>query len=207
MIHDPEALSESVFERENLCLHYLRILYHDNHQTQANTEHNLKNIHATPGEILPLSISKLLNMLPLTHQDVFIDLGSGNGKIVLQVFLQSNVQEAMGIEIIPAFHQQAIRAEVQLRHDLPDFFADNRKTTFLLGSFLDLPFGHATVAIINSLCLAPHTVNALGRIIDDTTNIHTVMTLRPIPTLQRLSFQKTVRVECSWDSALCYIYS
>jgi len=151
----------------------------------------------TQGEILAPSIEKLFKKIPLTPQDIFVDLGSGRGQITRQVFLQTEVKEAWGIECLEALHLEAIK-EVPLR--------EGRKLNFILADFLNYPLMGATVALINSVCFSQKILNPLGEIINQTETIKTVCTTRPIMTLTRLRFIKTIRVECSWDSALCYIY-
>lgn len=190
-------------DRKILCQHYLRILYRDAH---IKTTKDKQDVAKTYGEILYPSIDKLLSILTLTNDDVFMDLGSGLGKLVLQVFLNSPVQEACGIEIIPELHHHALQAAQSMQNDLPEFYVGGRKLTFLLGDFFEIPLHPATVVLICSPCFSQDMLLALGRIINHTPSIHTVLTLRPLATLQRLAFKKTLRVECSWDTALCYVY-
>ncbi len=161
----------------------------------------------THGEILFPSMTKLLSIMALTNQDVFVDLGSGIGKITAQVFLQSNVKEAMGIEIVPHLHQQALHAATQLRaQPLHAIDFSKRKLTFLGGDFLELPLTMTTVVFINAICFSQTMLLSLGDIINRTTSIRQVITLRPIINLERLPFKKAIHIECSWDSALCYVY-
>jgi len=197
--------SSSIIDAQTLSGVYLDILYQDNSHTQENTQP--QSITETAGEVLAPSIERLLTTVPLDEKDVFIDLGSGHGKICAQVFLQSKVREVLGIEIVPAYHARAVQAAAMMQRDLPELFANGRKLTFLSGSFFDIPLTKTTVVFINAICFSPEMMDKLGKIIELTSGIHTVMSLRPIPRLNRLRFQRTLRVECSWDSALCYIYT
>lgn len=188
----------------SLCNDYLDILYHDSHDVQAI---NTADLAETPGEILFPGISKLLSLIQMKQDDVFVDLGSGMGKVVIQVFLLSVVREALGIEIVPGFHARAVQTAERVRRELPDFFQQERKLTFIPGNFLEIPLRGATVVLINSVCFGPELVHDIGGLIEHTPSIHTVMSLRPLPGLRRLPFRRAARVECSWDSSLCYIYS
>src|SRR5262245_5708685 len=87
-----------------VCQQYLNILYHNIYGHRLNHRQN-KSISETYGEILYPSIDKLLTELSLTEQDVFLDFGSGLGKVVIQVFLRSEVKESCGIEIIPELYE------------------------------------------------------------------------------------------------------
>jgi hypothetical protein len=209
MISNPHSTpsSFSIHDRNSLCQHYLDILYRKISVFHAEVNASKNNIPETYGEIFYSGVEKLLSSITLTPEDVFADLGSGIGKIVLHAFLRSPVKEARGIELLPELHEQAIKVEGKVRQDLPEFYAESRQTRFLLGSFLELPLTDVTVALICSACFSQTMLLELGRYIDKTPSIHTVLTLRPLDTLERLPFKKAVRIECSWDTALCYIYS
>jgi len=185
-----------------LCQHYLNIIY-----SSTNRHHAIGNpIHETQGEILYSGVDKLLSVMQLTSEDVFVDLGSGAGKIVTQVFLKSIVKQACGIEIVPALHQQALAVAQRIQEDFPASHVAGRRLTFLSNNFLEEPLTMATVVLVNAVCFDQTVLHALGEIIEVTPNIRLVLSMRPIATLHRLRFKKTVRVECSWDAGLCYVY-
>ena len=53
----------------------------------------------TYGELTPAGVRKLLDYLRLTDRDVFYDLGSGTGKVVLQAAMSVPLKKCVGIEI------------------------------------------------------------------------------------------------------------
>ena len=201
MILDRSPLKLSIHDIDTLCQHYLATLYHG-----VLLKNVTNHVWETYGEILYPSIDRLLSELVLSKDDVFVDYGSGLGKIVLQVFMKSIVKAAYGVEISSELHQYATIAATQLHHDLPDFFGNERKLVFLQGSFLEVAIPAPTVALVNSACFTQTLVAELGKVIESTPSIHTVLSLRTIHTLQRLIFSKVIRIECSWDTALCYVY-
>lgn len=187
---------------EELCQNYLNTVYAHIQATQSKAQ----CITETNGEILPLSINKLISLVALSDNDVFVDLGAGAGKVVTQVFLTTQVKKALGIEIRPDLHHQAVAAATRIREELPMFYQPNRSLDFLLGSMFDISFSDATVLWVNSVCFSPDMLIRLGKIINASPHIHTVLALRPLPGLKKLSFKRSIRVECSWDTALCYLY-
>lgn len=189
-------------QSHQICEQYLNILYRDTAVsfTQAN-------IAETRGEILYGSINKLIPHMQLSEKDVFADLGSGKGKITSQIFLITPVKSAVGIEIVPELHQTAMSVAERIRNDLPHLYDTDREMTFTCGDFLTIPLHHVTVALINSTCFPPSLVDELGVVINNTPSIRSVFSLRPLAALRRLAFRKTIPVECSWDSTLCYYYS
>lgn len=188
-----------------LCQHYLTILY-QNTRGQGVNQRQEKNSAEKYGEILYESMNALLLDLNMNEEDVFYDLGSGLGKVLVQVFLNTKVRECYGIEVIPELHEQAVAIENRLKKELPEFYADERNIIFKLGSFLHIPLHKATVVLIASPCFTFTLLKALGDIINQTSSIHRVLTLRPLTNLSHFYFEKTSRIECSWDTALCYIY-
>jgi len=63
--------------------------------------------HAGYGEILPSAISRIFNRLGLTEKQVFIDLGSGTGKIVFQAAMEFGMK-SYGFELSGNRHEDAL---------------------------------------------------------------------------------------------------
>lgn len=195
-----------MINKSNLCQLYLKSLYQHLSGHELNRKYKA-TIAETYGEILYESVSELIYQLTLSANDIFFDLGSGLGKVVTQVFLQSEVKEATGIEINPELYQYALLAAHKVQEDLPEFFSGGRQLRFLQGDFLEVSFEKATVILISSPLFTPETLFILGKMINLNTNINKVISLRPLFSLTRLSMKKVIRVEGSWDSALCYLYA
>lgn len=164
-----------------------------------------EGICVTYGELLYPSVKKLIShMLPNSH-DVFLDLGSGNGKCALQVFMQTDVKKVIGIEANKTLHLQALSVSKNLKQDCPFFFENDRECIFIDGNFLAGSFNDATIAYTCSTCFSQELLIAIGDKLNQSPQIHTVFSLRPLPTLH-VPLKKVFQVECSWDSALCFMY-
>lgn len=59
------------------------------------------------GEINQQALNYLLDYLKLGPHDIFYDLGSGVGKVVMQTALRTSVHKAFGIELSSARYQEA----------------------------------------------------------------------------------------------------
>ncbi len=193
-------------EPDQICQSYLSRLYQSAHPYADAEKYKKQDLSATQGEILYGSVNKLLSELRLSAEDVFYDLGSGTGRVTAQVFLNTVVKEACGIELIPELYQKSQEIAAQIQKELPEFYGPERKLHFIQGDFLEISFERATVVFINSVCFNQQTLFALGKLIDGNQNIHTLLSLRPLPQLQGLRFIKTSLAEGNWDSALCYFY-
>ncbi|GLI62172.1 hypothetical protein VaNZ11_004742, partial [Volvox africanus] len=69
---------------------------------------------ATYGEITVDGMMQLLRNVPLQQDDVLVDLGSGLGRLVLQVACSASLRRCVGIELSASRHEQACWVGTQL---------------------------------------------------------------------------------------------
>ncbi|GAX82063.1 hypothetical protein CEUSTIGMA_g9491.t1 [Chlamydomonas eustigma] len=76
---------------------------------------------AVYGEVMPEGIQSIMQRMNLEKNDVFIDLGSGLGRSVIQIGLNQPEVRSIGIELSATRHEQAAWAldTVQSCHGLP----------------------------------------------------------------------------------------
>ncbi len=164
-----------------------------------------ENVSITYGELLYPSVKKMLKQIALRSDDVFLDLGSGIGKCALQVFMQSDVHKVVGIEASNLLHEQALKICQQVKTDFPFFWFDDRQLNFIGDNFLKANWQQATVVYTCSTCFTQELLVAIGNKINQQATVKQVLSLRPLPTL-KMPLKKVFSVECSWDSALCFVY-
>jgi Histone methylation protein DOT1 len=70
------------------------------------------------GEILPLGVTKMIEVMNIGPSDVFGDIGSGTGSVVAQVALQTLATQCLGLEIRADL---AAVSNTCIRHALQDF--------------------------------------------------------------------------------------
>lgn len=163
-------------------------------------------ISFTYGEMLYPSVKKLLNKLHLGPDDTFLDLGSGLAKFALQVFIQTDVGKVIGIEALPELNDQAKRVIADVQTEFPFFWEQNRVLSLITGNFLTQDWENANIVYTCSTCFRTELLDAIGDKINQEKSVKQVLSLRPLPTLERLALKQVFTVECSWDSALCYHY-
>jgi len=73
------------------------------------------NSSPTYGEIMPTATDRLIEHLRLRKDDVFYDLGSGVGKVVLHVALRAPIRRVVGVELARSRHRIARRMLDQVR--------------------------------------------------------------------------------------------
>lgn len=212
----------------------------DNDVEQKSWLGRLVNGHEASvyGEVLPEGIQTLLdyidNDMPLSPADVFVDLGSGTGKIVIQVALSTNFKKVVGIELSETRHQHAIKAVAEARKISRMKEESDTKAAVLQC----VPFAKRTtedvasgrVQLIHGDIMKPtyndathlyaasttwpdillHTVAQLA--VTEIKHVKTFSTLRPLPSstlaeFPSISLWKAVDVAVSWqDTAPIHIY-
>ena len=192
-------------ETNLLCKHYLSLIYQQI-QPPAKLIISKKNITQTNGEILFEDKTKLFKLIKLNKHDILYDLGSGAGKIILHAFLQTPIKKAVGIEIRSDLYQEAMLAAAIMQKDFPELFHQLHQLEFQLGSFFDISFDEATIIIINATCYSQPMLFNIGQHINQSPNTRCIVSLRPILNLTRLSLNQIIKIQCSWDSVLAYIY-
>ena len=165
-----------------------------------------QNVCPTYGELLFPSLAKLLKSLKLNENDTFLDLGSGLGKLAMMVFYLSSVQQVKGIEASMPLFKISNQKLNQFKSDCFHLFEGGRILNIEYGNFLEADLHKTTIAYACSTCFSSRLLNKIGIKMNQTPSIRYVLSLRPLPSLTRLKFLRVEEIECSWDSALCYIY-
>lgn len=189
-------------EQARLVCAYLQQLYKG-----AKLTHAASSLEQTAGSVQDHSMRMLIETMCLQPDDVFIDIGSGVGRVVFHAFLQSTVKKAIGIEIAASLHQLAQAKHKRLLAELPLFFHPDRHIELIQGDFLKTSFADATVAFISAVCFSQTTLIKLADKLNHTPTLRAIFSLKPLTHLTSLPFKRTLRIHCSWGSALCYWYA
>ncbi|KAL3901870.1 MAG: hypothetical protein SGPRY_012222 [Prymnesium sp.] len=151
------------------------------------------------GEVTRKGARKLFKEMGLRESEeaCFMDLGSGAGRLVAQVWLDlpDNVGRAIGIELAPSRHASAVRAwdrlaksSELLRPGAPEF---------ILGSMLEADLSDATHVYVASLCMGDDLLDALWQRLLLAPAVEVVATLRPFRGAEGYLFG-SVDVEMTW---------
>ncbi len=157
------------------------------------------------GELYYYSVIKILNYLNITSVDHFLDIGSGLGKIVFQVFLTTQVASATGIEINNNRSVIANTIKRKIATQLPEIF-NNRNLNLIHGDFLHYDFNNITIIY---LCCTVFSTELLSKIIDKINTMEQVkkiISFRLLPNLNNFKLIKKIFVHGDWDYVACYLY-
>ena len=114
---------------------------------------------ATYGELMPAATDHLVDYLELHADDVFYDLGSGVGKVVLQVAMSAAIARCVGIEMMDRRHRIAQRMLEQVR---AKGLLRARECRLRCSDFMRARIGDATVIYTCSTAFSTEFMNSLA---------------------------------------------
>lgn len=173
---------------------------------QPNIINEKRDISLTYGEIFFESMQKIFKKFPLNVNDIFLDCGSGFGKVAAQTFLMTKVNKVIGIEIDSYKYKVAQLLLIKMQEQIDQIFYGSRNLTFIQGDITKVNIQDATVVYTCSTCFTEQLVWSLGEYLNTLPNLRLLLSLKPIPSFEKLPYYGIIPVECSWDSALCYVY-
>lgn len=174
----------------------------------------------TYGEITYESLKTLIDDLKLSEKDVFYDLGSGVGKVTIQVFLCSPVRKSGGIELSPTRYNyaQQVKAKLQkpnlldkTKNKLKDIGvmskSPERKLEFYNQNIIDADLSDATVIFMCSTCFSDHLMKKLDQKLSKLKKGLRILTLKKLPESSKLKLIKTYTLPMTWSSgSSVYLY-
>lgn len=164
------------------------------------------------GELYYYSVVELLKYLNISAKDHFLDIGSGLGKLVFQLFLTTEAHSITGIEINAQRYHISTQVRNMLQHQLPDSFQPHRSLNLIQDDFLNFDFtqpnfNNISIAYVCSTVFSLALLNSIGNKINSMNSVEKVISLRKLPNLTHFSLAKRIFIHGSWDKTACYLYS
>ena len=117
--HDNWLLKAKDQRKLKQCLQIIDQLYRNdnpfNISRLARAKSGLTDDAYVYGEIVPITLIRLLKLAQPKKDEVFFDIGSGSGKAVLTAALAFDFQKAIGLEILEPLHQLATNRSNELK--------------------------------------------------------------------------------------------
>lgn len=157
----------------------------------------------TYGEITYKGAAELLRKLNLKETDVLYDLGSGVGKLVVQVGLTTPAK-VVGIELSKTRHEYAIsvQKEIEKRN-----LVKKDKITFINKNINDVPLDQATVLFMCSTCFSDELMRSLTEKLGKLKKGLRVVTLRKLPEPHNFKLIESLQLPMTWsNNTNVYIY-
>lgn len=190
----------------------IELLYKDvdgQHLSHSERTGELENERSfTYGEMLLESFVVLLNAVDPQPGEIFHDLGSGTGKPVLMAHLLYPFSRAIGVEFLPALHNQAQAIRERYDREIRPTLAEPRgEIRFHQGDMLQEDLSHTDVIFMHSTCFGETLMNGLQeklRGCKPGTRIVAPSGLFYVPWLER---RQEIEYPTAWDTVgTCYIY-
>lgn len=156
---------------------------------------------AAYGEITPNAAARLLGWLAPTEPDVFLDLGSGAGRLVVQAVLTTGVRRAVGIELSDHRHAIAERARARLEP------AEAARLELVPGDMRTASYRDATLAYAGSTTFPDELMLAVAVRLRELPRLRACITTRPFPPGSPLRESARLPLDMSWMADVrCYVY-
>lgn len=179
---------------------YLQMLYENKGGYTIPDEEQsfiLKNGgHPQYGEIPFDSAAHILSDLNLSKQDVYYDLGSGVGKLVLQAYLTTPVKRSIGIELSKTRFDIAESCRKQAAID--DHVTIGRDLFFLNQNINATNLSDATVCFISGLTFPPALIQSIMDRLSALEHSVKVISVLPLPDHKQFKLVKTYQLPMSW---------
>lgn len=154
------------------------------------------------GELLEESITKLFSEIQVKKNDVFYDLGSGTGHVVLQVALEHGIRST-GIEYVT---NRCNEAQASLDKLVDSKHRIAKKITFICGDFLKQDLMDATIIYMANTCFTDDLMTKLLKLFKKCPKLRYVLALKEIVD-PFLTLEKTMILATSWSAeTTTYIY-
>ncbi len=104
----------------------------------------------TYGECTPESVQHLLAITGAKPGEVFVDLGSGTGKMVVFAAFFLPLKKSVGVELLPELHEAAQMVGRRYQEEIQPQLADDRRETELeyrLGDIFDADLSDADIVV------------------------------------------------------------
>ena len=162
-----------------------------------------KDVFTTYGELLPSSVSKLINHLNIDGNDVFYDFGSGTGKVVAQMYIETPVKKAVGIEISDDRYNISTQIKEKLKNE---FYSKHKRIKFINDNFLNVDTTDGTIFYMCSTCFSDDLMNKLHEKMTKSPNLKTVITLKPLTNSEIQPTELSLPTSWSRNGSSCYVY-
>lgn len=155
------------------------------------------------GEAKVESLAEILKIAEPKDGDVFYDLGSGGGKVVLAAAMMFPFRKAAGVEKI----KELTEASETVKTRAKDCGCQNLENIeFRCQDFLDTDFSDADIIFINSTCLPCETMDALAVEMESLKNGARIITVTKQLKKDYLKEFESKKFEFSWGEATVYFY-
>lgn len=149
-----------------------------------------------------MSIPDFVQFANMTVDDVFVDLGSGLGRLLVATAITAPARELLGIELD---YQWATTSQRALERLQQSGVFRGRHVSILCGDMLAEDWEEATVAYSCPTCFSDAIIEELCLQANESPRLRRFISTKPLPWLD-WEYQGRIAVQFSWDSGFLYRY-
>jgi hypothetical protein len=150
------------------------------------------------GEITYTGMKYLAKEVKFNSLDVFYDLGSGVGKLVIYLYLTTPIRKSVGVEMIGHRHQTAMQVFDQVA--AAGLLSDKRQLCFGYDNLREANFEDATVIYMSSLCFPIDLMQVLSQRFLKMKSGLRIISSQILPEHPRFRLLKQGFLEMTWSS-------
>lgn len=174
---------EDQYKLENFTLKDTLI----NKNFKFNGSYNINYIY---GEILRSGVDEIIERINKykkpTESDIFLDIGSGSGKVVLHIAIKTIIQTLIGVEIVPQRHRYSKYIQNKISVDKSVFFIEK--------DVLNFDISMATIIYMNNVTFDDDLIKKIYEKIPKGCHF---MSFKEIPECKIL--KEKFLIDVSWD--------
>lgn len=205
-----EQINSHELNKQELINHFLSSLYKtvEGYSISPEESHLIKKCGGDPtyGEITREAVKILIDKIKPSEHDIFYDLGSGQGKMTIQMYLTTPVKKSIGIEL----SKNRFDASEKFKQELAglDLLNPQRSLEFYNKNIADIPLHDATIVYISSLCFPKELIKKItDNIKRDNKNKLYLITLSALSDNQGFTLKEKLTLPMSWsNTSQVYIY-
>ena len=151
------------------------------------------------GEITYASVRLLLDELRLTDKDVFYDLGSGVGKLVVQAFLSTPVKKSIGVELSSQRYNDSQKVYDKLLKE--KLIQSGRTLRFYNKNIAEVDLSDATVIFMCATCFPKELMQKMTDKFAGLQRSLRIVTLKRLSKNKTFDLVKTISLPMTWSSS------
>jgi SAM-dependent methyltransferase len=154
---------------------------------------------STYGELWPSALERLVEKLELGKNDVVLDLGSGIGKVVMQLAMMLPLRRVAGYELVASRHVIAsgVLARARARR-----LVRARRVDLVCGDLMRADLADATVVYTCSTAFPDAFMRRLARKLHGLHPGARLVTLQELDVLGRFRLEETIALDTTWRRAV-----
>lgn len=156
------------------------------------------------GEIKHEALNKLHSHLGIGPRDIFYDLGSGVGKVVLQTGLFTQAQKVIGVELAKARHDDAVLALDRAAKIDPRI---KEKCLLINDDLMNIDLSKASIIYTCSTAFSESFMKQVAKRLSSFSQKYKLITPQELPDQKHLKLIDTIYLDMSWiRSTAVHIY-